>query len=234
MPACTTPLEWPVWWRATSSSFSSTAILAFGSRRRSSRAVASPRMPAPITAVSQRAGGGRVGGVAGIGTQAIGALPSGFWRTGTDSGEKPPGMSVRVRDLEIALVLAREMKAAAARSVDASLRLDQLQEVFGVERLDRAERARIQTALQMAGLEPFPSLLSADPTEPIRFGATAASPAADAGTPSPAFDAEGAAGAAGGAGAAAVAEPAGADETPGAEAPRPTFPTVGEFARSKL
>src|SRR3954463_12403699 len=80
-------------------------------------------------------------------------------------------MSVRVRDLEIALVLAREMKAAAERSVDASLRLDQLQEVFGVERLDQAERARIQTALQMAGLEPFPSLLQADPTGPIRFGA---------------------------------------------------------------
>src|SRR3954447_14230506 len=205
MPACTTPLEWPVWWRATSSSFSSTAILAFGSRRRSSRAVASPRIPAPITAVSQRAGGGCVGGAAGIGTQAIGALPSGFWRTGTDCGEKPPGMSVRVRDLEIALVLAREMKAAAARSVDASLRLDQLQEVFGVERLDRAERARIQTALQMAGLEPFPSLLSADPTEPIRFGAAkgAAADGAAAGA---------AAGA--GAGAAGVADPGEAEPGP--------------------
>src|SRR5881628_3844458 len=83
-------------------------------------------------------------------------------------------MAVRVRDLEIALVLAREMKAAAARSVDASLRLDQLQEVFGVEELDRTERARIQTALQMAGREPFPSLLEADPAEPIRFGAVKA------------------------------------------------------------
>src|SRR5436305_2449183 len=91
-------------------------------------------------------------------------------RSGLAVGETARGMPVRVRDLEIALVLAREMKAAAARSVDASLRLDQLQEVFGVERLDRAERARIQTALQMAGLEPFPSLLEADPTEPIPFG----------------------------------------------------------------
>src|SRR3954468_17226864 len=90
-------------------------------------------------------------------------------------------MSVRVRDLEIALVLAREMKAAAARSVDASLRLDQLQEVFGVEELDHAERARIQTALQMAGLEPFPSLLEADPAGPIRLGA-AKTPAAAAAT----------------------------------------------------
>jgi hypothetical protein len=122
-------------------------------------------------------------------------------------------MPVRVRDLEIALVLAREMKAAAARSVDASLRLDQLQEVFGVEELDRAERARIQTALQMAGLEPFPSLLEADPSTPIRFGASQAAAA------------EGAT--------AAAADPAPPAEEPPAEAP-PTFPTVGQFARSKL
>src|SRR3954454_16992746 len=117
-------------------------------------------------------------------------------------------MAVRVRDLEIALVLAREMKAAAERSVDASLRLDQLQEVFGVERLDRAERARIQTALQMAGLEPFPSLLEADPTEPIRFGASKAG-----------ADAAGAV--------AAGAEATVAPEPPAAEAAQPTFPTVG-------
>ena len=123
-------------------------------------------------------------------------------------------MSVRVRDLEIALVLAREMKAAAARSVDASLRLDQLQEVFGVEELDHAERARIQTALQMAGLEPFPSLLEADPAEPIRFGAAKTAAASGAGT-------------------AAAAPAAEATPEPPAEAP-PTFPTVGQFARSKF
>jgi hypothetical protein len=129
-------------------------------------------------------------------------------------------MPVRVRDLEIALVLAREMKAAAARSVDASLRLDQLQEVFGVEQLDRTERARIQTALQMAGLEPFPSLLEADPAEPIRFGAVK-TPAATAATT------------AGGGGATAAAEPLPeAPEPP--EKPPPTFPTVGQFARSKF
>src|SRR4051812_31704982 len=109
-------------------------------------------------------------------------------RSAAYSGETPRGMPVRVRDLEIALVLAREMKAAAARSVEASLRLDQLQEVFGVEQLDRTERARIQTALQMAGLEPFPSLLEADPAEPIRFGAvkapaTAAATMAGGGAP---------------------------------------------------
>src|SRR4051794_35428002 len=77
--------------------------------------------------------------------------------------------AVRVRDVEIALVLAREMKDAAARDVDASLRLEQLKEVFGADELDAGERARIQTALQMAGLEPQPSLLEADPADPIRF-----------------------------------------------------------------
>ncbi|HEY0631734.1 MAG TPA: hypothetical protein VGC98_06745 [Thermoleophilaceae bacterium] len=118
---------------------------------------------------------------------------------------------MRVRDLEIALVLAREMKAAAERSVDASLRLDQLQEVFGVEELDRAERARIQTALQMAGLEPFPSLLEAEPSEPIRFGASKAAVAAAAAPP----------------------PPAPSEETAHAET-APAFPTVGQFARSKL
>src|SRR4051795_3081474 len=103
------------------------------------------------------------------------------------------------------------MKAAAERSVDASLRLDQLQEVFGVQELDRAERARIQTALQMAGLEPVPSLLEAaarggprfhpawkrpwrdpspslleaEPGEAIRFGASKTAVAAGGATASP-------------------------------------------------
>jgi hypothetical protein len=127
-------------------------------------------------------------------------------------------MSVRVRDLEIALVLAREMKAAAERSVDASLRLDQLQEVFGVQELDRAERARIQTALQMAGLEPFPSLLEADPSEPIRFGASkTAAMAGSATVPAP-----------------APAPPPPAEEPPAPTEAEPAFPTVGQFARSKL
>jgi hypothetical protein len=127
-------------------------------------------------------------------------------------------MAVRVRDLEIALVLAREMKAAAERSVDASLRLDQLQEVFGVEELDRAERARIQTALQMAGLEPFPSLLEADPSEPIRFGASKTAVASGATTMPPP----------------APPSPAEEEELPPVEDGQPAFPTVGQFARSKL
>src|SRR3954468_12418381 len=89
-------------------------------------------------------------------------------------------VAVRVRDVEIALVLAREMKAAADREVDASLRLEQLREAFGAERLDRAERGRTQKALEMAGLAPPPSLLEAARAEPIRFaleGSEGAAPA---------------------------------------------------------
>src|SRR4051794_3998550 len=210
MPACTTPLEWPVWCWATSASFSRTATLLFGLRSSSSRAVARPRMPAPTMTTSHVSGGASA-----IATDASRCSTLGR-RSVAQSGETPRGMSVRVRDLEIALVLAREMKAAAARSVDASLRLDQLQEVFGVEELDHAERARIQTALQMAGLEPFPSLLEADPAEPIRFGASKA-PAATA-----------------------AATTAGAPVVPEAPPPEPpapaepTFPTAGQFARSKF
>jgi hypothetical protein len=107
-----------------------------------------------------------------------------------------------VRDVEIALVLAREMKDAAARDVDASLRLEQLKEVFGAEELDAGERARIQTALQMAGLEPRPSLLEADPADPIRFTVEGV----EAETAAPA---------------------APAVEAPAQE--RQEFPTVGEF-----
>src|SRR3954470_14545657 len=130
-------------------------------------------------------------------------------------------MSVRVRDLEIALVLAREMKAAAARSVDASLRLEQLQEVFGAESLDRAERARIQTALQMAGLEPFPSLLEAEPSAPIRFGAVKTA----AGATTAAGGADGETAAASGSDSDSASEP---PPAPPPE-PKPTFPTVGQF-----
>src|SRR4051794_41873096 len=95
------------------------------------------------------------------------------------------------------------MKDAAARDVDASLRLEQLKEVFGADELDAGERARIQPALQMAGLEPRPSLLEAGADEPIRFEVSAEEAAA----------------------AAAPAQPAPA-------AQRQELPTVGEFPRS--
>src|SRR3954452_20782873 len=131
------------------------------------------------------------------------------------------GVAVRVRDVEIALVLAREMRAAADREVDASLRLPQLQEVFGAESLDRGERARIQTALEMAGLNPHPSLLEADPAEPIRFAVAGQ----DAAPPS-----EPAAAAAPGGPAPAPPEAAGAGAPAAPAQPeRQEFPTVGEF-----
>src|SRR3954447_17468202 len=76
---------------------------------------------------------------------------------------------VRVRDVEIALVLAREMKDAAARDVDASLRLDQLKEVFGADQLDGGGRGGIEPGLRRAGLERRPSVREAGAEEPIRF-----------------------------------------------------------------
>src|SRR5947209_19314076 len=78
-------------------------------------------------------------------------------------------MPVTVRDLEVAQVLAREVKAAAARSAGASLRADQVKLLFGATRLDRAERERIQAALEMVGLDPQPSLLEVDGDAPVAF-----------------------------------------------------------------
>src|SRR3954452_25579882 len=134
------------------------------------------------------------------------------------------GVAVRVRDVEIALVLAREMRAAADREVDASLRLPQLQEVFGAESLDSGERARIQTALEMAGLDPRPSLLEAEADEPMRFALAGKEPAPAAEPP-----------------AAPEAAPPPPPSAPAASAAPPAaepaeerqeFPTVGEFARN--
>src|SRR3954471_10699427 len=78
--------------------------------------------------------------------------------------------AVRVRDVEIALVLAREMKDAAERNVDASLRLEQLREGFGAETLDRGERARVQTGLQVAGVGAEPVAARGGPgrADPLR------------------------------------------------------------------
>src|SRR3954447_20103791 len=144
MPAWITPLEWPVWWKPTSSSFSSTATRRSGARRVSSRAAARPRIPAPTTATSHWFGGGSpliagatlVGGCLGPGAcSTLGRRSAAY--SARKGRPKPScrrqgkllhasldrqdslwwGMAVRVRDLEIALVLAREMKAAAERSV---------------------------------------------------------------------------------------------------------------------
>src|SRR3954452_10374584 len=52
MPPWITPLLWPVWWKPTSGSRSSTTTRWSGWRASSSRAVARPRMPAPTTTTS--------------------------------------------------------------------------------------------------------------------------------------------------------------------------------------
>src|SRR3954469_21970119 len=219
MPACTTPLLWPVWWRAMPSSRSITATFRRGWRRASSRAAARPRMPAPTTATSQLSGIDLP--VIPLTSHAEGdrGEPASS-RAGALAGPVPHlarlegPAAVRVRDVEIALVLAREMKAAADRDVEASLRLEQLREVFGADQLDRAERARIQTALEMAGLAPRPSLLDAELDEPIRFAVGGAA-SGDVVAPEEAAPQ-------------APPEPASAPEPP----QRQEFPTGGEFARS--
>lgn len=119
-------------------------------------------------------------------------------------------MAVRVRDLEVALVLAREARSAAGQP---SLRADQLRQLFGADELDEHERARIQAALEMAGVEPQPSLLSADAEGPVRFAA------AKGAAPTPVFRR-------------AAIGTGGRTGAGGAE--RGEFPTVAEFARSTL
>jgi hypothetical protein len=72
--------------------------------------------------------------------------------------------AVRVSDLEIAMVLARELRALPGRP---TLTLAQLQSVFDAERLDGPERERIGAALEAAGLRTAPSVLDAHPDEPL-------------------------------------------------------------------
>ena len=64
MPAWITPLEWPVWWVATAAR-ARARDLASGWRSASSRAAASPTIPAPTTATSHSLGGPAVVGSAG-------------------------------------------------------------------------------------------------------------------------------------------------------------------------
>jgi hypothetical protein len=126
-------------------------------------------------------------------------------------------MPVTVRDLEVAQVLAREVKAAAARSAGASLRADQVRLLFGAADLDRAERERIQAALEMVGLDPQPSLLEVDGDAPIAF--VARPPGSFPPQRRRRF----------GGGEAHHEPPA---EPARAPTERGEFPTVGEFARS--
>jgi hypothetical protein len=125
-------------------------------------------------------------------------------------------MPVTVRDLEVAQVLAREVKAAAARSAGASLRADQIKLLFCASELDAAERERIQAALEMVGLDPQPSLLEVDGDAPVAFVAR----------PAGAFPPERQRRFNAGEGHEPQPDPA------RTAAERGEFPTVGEFARS--
>lgn len=129
------------------------------------------------------------------------------------TGESRAAGAVSIRDLEVAVVLAREMTAASSRAVEASLRADQIQEVFGAAALDDAERARIQTALEMAGLRPTPSLLEVEVGGAVRFAVNPdVAQARAASAP------------------AAVDQPAAAAE----QVRKSEFPTVAEFAKTAL
>lgn len=82
--------------------------------------------------------------------------------------------AVRVGDLEIATVLARELRSIAGRP---SLTLGQLQQAFGVGRLDSPARERIDAALGAAGMHADPSVLEAHPDEPLSFAFAGGGPA---------------------------------------------------------
>jgi hypothetical protein len=74
--------------------------------------------------------------------------------------------AVRVGDLEIAMVLAKELRTTPGTP---SLTLGQLRAVFGATQLDSAERERIDAALEAAGLHAEPSVLHAHPGEALAF-----------------------------------------------------------------
>lgn len=82
--------------------------------------------------------------------------------------------AVKVGDLEIAMVLARELRSIAGRP---SLTLGQLQQAFGASRLDSPVRERIDAALGAAGMHADPSVLEAHPDEPLSFAFAGGGPA---------------------------------------------------------
>src|SRR5437762_847394 len=86
--------------------------------------------------------------------------------------------AVRVGDLEIAMVLAKEFRRAPGTP---SLTLAQLRAVFGAAHLESSERERIDAALEAAGLHSEPSVLDAHPDEALAFRVNGADRAAKGG-----------------------------------------------------
>lgn len=74
--------------------------------------------------------------------------------------------AVKVGDLEIAMVLARELGSTERKP---SLTAVQLQAAFGARQLDGTTRERIDAALEAVGLHTQPSILDAHPDEALVF-----------------------------------------------------------------
>jgi hypothetical protein len=86
----------------------------------------------------------------------------------SESGDPgPKGATVRVEDMERALVLAREVAAATAKGGAANLRMEHLLALFS-NGSGPPSTARIQAALEGAGLEVEPSLRSGSETVSLR------------------------------------------------------------------
>jgi hypothetical protein len=89
-------------------------------------------------------------------------------KTMSETGDPAPeGSAVRVEDIERALVLAREVAAATAKGGSANLRMEHLQALFANGHGPVAP-ARMQAALQAAGLSAEPPLTESPDTVELR------------------------------------------------------------------
>src|SRR3954470_8031156 len=116
-------------------------------------------------------------------------------KTMSETGDPAPeGTAVRVEDIERALVLAREVASATEKGGTANLRMEHLQALFGNGH-GPVPVARMQAALEAAGLSAEPPLTEAPDTVQLRVerrraalsksGSSAPSRAAAQATPEP-------------------------------------------------
>src|SRR4051812_3038386 len=119
-------------------------------------------------------------------------------KTMSETGDPAPeGTAVRVEDIERALVLAREVASATEKGGTANLRMEHLQALFGNGH-GPVPVARMQAALEAAGLSAEPPLTEAPDTVQLRVerrraalsksGPSAPSRAAAQATPEPDAD----------------------------------------------
>src|SRR4051794_30837837 len=139
MPAWATPELDPVWWRPSSASRSRTTIRRPGSRRWSSRAVATPRMPPPTTATSQSPDGsacvralmGRDRRVSGVRVLVTGA--SGFAGSSLVPRLQDEGHAVRAFGRDAARIAAAGVRDAEIVTGDAVTGAGLAEAMDGVE-----------------------------------------------------------------------------------------------------